>query len=189
MTNKCLALLLLSVLIIPVRLVAKSPTSRIVISGADLAVPVEITGAAAAALFVWAGRGTFANGTEGRDGFIVDWRNGSAPAPPSTAPRYEVSFYVTDRPDAPERLAYVVLYADDRAGDRGYVYFPGPDDRRYTLNVRSIHRGRGVEGNWFRATEAWQKLATPLIRNRAGSAPEVHVLQNLNDPAEPTGRT
>jgi hypothetical protein len=164
MTARWRALLLLLVLAFPASLLAKGVTSRIVLSGGDLMTPVEITGPAASSISVWSGRGTFSNGVEGREGFIVDWRTGTVPPPPAAARRYEVSFYVTGPRGEPERLAYVVLYVDGPRRDTGLVYLPGRQDRWYTLNVRSIARGQGVEGNWFRATEEWRRLVQAVVR-------------------------
>jgi hypothetical protein len=42
----------------------------------------------------------------------------------------------------------------DPATGQGYVYLPGKADEPYRLNTKAIYRGR--EGNWFRATAAWQ---------------------------------
>lgn len=143
---------------------AKGRTSRITIAGADLPVPIEISDPAVLDAFgVWAGRGTFVNGVEQTEGFVVDWRAGAVPKPPVSARRYEVSFYVAGQKGAPEQLAYVVLYADDPSTQHAYVYLPGKADRWYALNARAIGRGNGVEGNWFRATAAWEALARPLI--------------------------
>jgi hypothetical protein len=146
-------------LLAPVQLLAKGVTSRIVVSGGDLAAPLEIKGPSASSISVWAGRGTYANEVEGSEGFIIDWVPGPVAPPPAVARRYEVSFYVAGPRDEPERLAYVVLYAEDAGGDSGFVYLPGRQDRWYTLNVRSISRGPGLEGNWFRATEQWRRMA------------------------------
>ena len=154
---------------------AKGETTKITISGANLANPVEITDANIIKQFqVWSGPGTSVciggrgNCVEGREGFIVDWLSGAVAERPSGLQHYEVSFYVTDARSAgqpgPEHLAYVVSYEYDPAGPRGYVYLPGKGDQWYPLNSASIYRGR--EGNWFRATRAWQDVVVPLIAQR-----------------------
>ena len=78
------------------------------------------------------------------------------------------SFYVTDArfpgQPGPEHLAYIVSYEYDPAASQGYVYLPGKGDQWYTLNSASIYHGR--EGNWFRATRAWQDAVVSLIARR-----------------------
>src|SRR5690348_11917160 len=55
-----------------------------------------------------------------------------------------------------------VSYALDSATKRGYVYPPGKHDENYWLNVGTIFRG--LEGNWFQSWNAWDEVATPLIK-------------------------
>ena len=166
----------------PTLLSAKGPTTRITISGGDLAAPIVLADPVLLQQFnVWAGPGTameidereavIVHGVEvsprvprvrveGMDGFIVDWRAGEVADRPGDRPRYEVSFFVTHHNTRDARLAYVVLYEPDPSG-QGYVYLPGPGDERYRLNVRSIHRRR--EGRWFYASAAWQNAVTPHL--------------------------
>ena len=154
---------------------AKGETTKITISGANLTNPIEITDANIVRQFqVWTGPGTRVcrggrgNCVEGTEGFIVDWLAGAVAERPSELQHYEVSFYVTDaRADGqtgPERRAYVVSYEYDPVSSQGYVYLPGKDDQWYPLNSTSIYRGR--EGNWFRATRAWQDAVAPLVARR-----------------------
>lgn len=156
-------------------LAGKGTTSRIVISGDNLVNPIEIRDAAIVQKFqIWTGPGTSScNGAgrcvEGGEGFIVDWSAGAVPARPSGLHQYQVSFFVEDErlPEQPklERLAYVVLYEYDAARSQGFVYLPGKSDPWHELNWGSIYR-RGLEGNWFRATRAWQDAVVPLISLR-----------------------
>ncbi len=67
-----------------------------------------------------------------------------------------------------ERLVYVVIYEYDPANDQGYVYLPGKTDEWYRLNVGTIFRG--VEGNWFFARDAWERIARPLITRAKGTS-------------------
>ncbi len=148
---------------------AKGTTTRIVLTASSLPVPLEITDPKLLDDFVvWAGPGVEVNGEEQLQGFIIDWRTGVIAERPPRLPRYEVSFYVKypNRPLAsqPEQLAYVVSYEPDLGAGLGYVYLPGRGDERYTLNTRTIFRGR--EGNWFRATDAWHQAAAKLIGQR-----------------------
>jgi hypothetical protein len=151
---------------------AKGTTTRITISGGDLSTPIEIGQREVVERFnIWAGPGTrmrvrdAATGewrsSEGAEGFIVDWPAGAIAHMPSGLEQYEVSFFVRYRNESAERLAYVVLYKYDASNDQGYVYLPGSADERYRLNTRAIFRG--VEGKWFRASPAWQRVVTPLI--------------------------
>ena len=161
----------LALLIAPV--VAKGPTTRIVIKDLDRGNVSEITDRSVLDQFqVWAGRGTYSGPpdrtTEGTQGFIIDWQAGVVDQRPSQLRRYEISFYVTRQTagvspvaDAPaEELAYVVLYENDPSTEQGYVYLPGRADEHFRLNVRTILRG--VEGQWLRANRAWQSAMTNL---------------------------
>ena len=140
---------------------AKGRTTRIVIRGAGLA-SVEITDESVLRRFnVWAGAGTFVNDKEQREGFIVDWASGPVREPPPSTPRYEVRFYVPGA-QGEELLAYVVLYAPD-ADPRGAVHFPGRRKEWYDLNVRTIWRGPGVDGKWFRVSAAWHEVTRRLL--------------------------
>jgi hypothetical protein len=156
-------------------LTAKGSTSRITISGGSLANPIEIKDANVVKEFqIWAGPGTRtcgggrSNCADGTEGFIADWSSGAVADKPSGLPRYDVAFFVIDDrfPDRrePEQLAYVVSYEYDAARSQGYVYLPGRDDKWYQLNTRSIYRSK--EGNWFRASRAWQDAVVSLIANR-----------------------
>jgi hypothetical protein len=141
---------LVGLLIAPAGLSAKGETLRIVISGGDLAAPVEITDSAVIVVFrIWAGPGTSTNNPQSLN---VDWSRGTV-KPPEGAPVYQVSFVTTRGP-------YIVRYAID-AANAGFVYLPGKTDAEYDHNVWLILRG--VEGGWFHARVEWEKLANPLI--------------------------
>jgi hypothetical protein len=148
-------------------LVAKGTTTRIVLTGGNLTGPLHITDPAMLEGFnVWAGRGTYTNGVEGTQGFIIDWPSGPLTARPAGLMRYQVSFFVkyANRPleSQPDQLAYVVYYEWDRVRAEGYVYLPGRDDEFFSVNVGSIHRN-GMNGHWFRSTPAWQNAIAPLL--------------------------
>jgi hypothetical protein len=99
------ALLLIAV---PTQLFAKADTFKIIIKGADLNAPIEITDPQILKNFrVWTGRGTSSN--ESRS-FIIDWSQGPVTERAKDLRRYEVSFYAK-RPE--ERLIYVVFYGYD----------------------------------------------------------------------------
>jgi hypothetical protein len=146
----------LALLIVPVQLSAKGDTVRITIKGGDLAAPIEITDRAAAAYFrVWSGPGTSSNEPQR---LIVDWSRGVAELPKGLQV-YEVSFLTTRR----DPSTYVVRYLIDPSTNQGYVYLPGKTDAEYRDNVWLIYRG--IEGNWFHAWSAWERIAHPLIAN------------------------
>ncbi len=149
---------------------AKGSTTKVRITGAKLQTPVEISDPEILKNFhVWAGPGTGVNGVEGTDGFIIDWALGAVGDRPRGLDAYEVSFYVkyANRPanEQKDELAYVVSYEADPSTGRSYVYLPGKADGWYRLNTKAIFRGR--EGNWFRATAAWQSAVEPIIANVA----------------------
>ena len=162
-------LVILLLLAIPAELFAKAETSKIIVKGADLRAPIEITDPKTLDNFlVWTGTGTGCTGhcsPPSPDSFIVDWSHPMADHP-SGLHRYEVSFYAK-MPD--ERLIYVVFYEYDPATEHGYVYFPGRTEEWYRLNVSTIFHG--VEGKWFPAWSVWEGVARPLI---AGAKAEAH---------------
>lgn len=170
MTRMFVVLLTLLLVTVPLELFAKADTCKITINGADLKGPIEITDPNILANFnVWAGVGTSSTSsgvtTQGDRGFIIDWPRGAVTERPKGLTRYQVSFHAK-LPD--ERLVYVVIYEYDPANDQGYVYLPGKTDEWYQLNVGTIFRG--VEGNWFFARDAWERIARPLITRAKGTS-------------------
>jgi hypothetical protein len=148
------ALLILSV---STSLLAKEHTVKITISGAGLKTPIEISDPKILANFsVWTGPGT---STADQQGFIIDWSQGPVREPSDTLRRYQVAFYAGAPPN--EQIVYVVFYAFNPGTDPGYVYLPGESDELFSRNVRSIFRG--VEGKWFHAWSAWERIARPLV--------------------------
>jgi len=162
-----------------VLLSAKGSTTKITIASAELGRPIEITDPELLQNFnVWSGPGTFSNGIEGSEGFIVDWASGAVSARPNGLRTFELSFYVNyaNRPggEQADQLAYIVSYAVDPATGQGYVYLPGKADAPYRLNTTAIYRGR--EGNWFRANAAWQS-AFEELRPRLGLTPSITIAE------------
>ena len=147
---------------------AKGPTIRIAIKDINSGTVSDIRNPSVLDQFhVWAGRGTYSGApgsakTEGTQGFIIDWPAGVVEQRPDGLRRYEVRFYiaptrqgaVTALDASLEELVYVVLHENDLSTGQGYVYLPGKSDEHFRLNVRSIHRG--LEGQWLRASSAWQ---------------------------------
>ena len=148
---------------------AKGPTIRIAIKDIDSGSVSEIRNPSVLDQFhVWAGRGTYSGApggqkSEGTQGFIIDWPAGVVDERPDGLRRFELRFYVAPRRQGAvtaldaslEELAYVVLYENDPSTGQGFVYLPGKSDEHFRLNVRSIHRG--LEGQWLRASSAWQE--------------------------------
>lgn len=151
---------------VPVVLLAKGPTLKITIEGAGLSSPIEITDESVLEQFqVWAGAGNYSMDvktgviTPLAEGFIVDWKKGPVGEKQAilALPQFKISFHVIhDRP-----RDYVVFYALDSATAKGYVYIPGKGEPDWASNVFMI--GRGVEGNWLNATDAWTNFARPTI--------------------------
>ena len=164
--NRRWCVVLLVVLAAPALLSAKGLTTKVVMTGPHLTTPIEITDPDLLRSFtVWAGPGTGVNGVEQLDGFVADWRSGAVTERPAGLQRYEASFYVkyVNRPleGQQDQLAYVIYYESAGSGGQGYVYLPGKADAWYRLNTRAIYRGR--EGQWFRATNEWDRVVKPLV--------------------------
>ncbi len=81
---------------------------------------------------------------------------------PNGLQHYDVLFYAKG-PNSKEKLVYVVSYDYDPSTEQGYVYLPGKADEWYQLNTSAIVHGHGLEGNWFRATSAWENFVRPLM--------------------------
>ena len=170
---------LLIVSIMPASLSAKGPTVKIVIKGAALTTPLEITDSKVGAFGVWEGLGVFKNRVEQTEGFIIDWSKGIVADRPIGLQHYEVSFYsgcqigeYNCRTSEPS-LTYVVFYDYDPSMDQGYIYLPGNVGELGNLNGIRWH-GHGYDGNWLRATSEWEKFARPLI---AKAKARVHPLE------------
>ena len=147
---------LVAMSVVPARLAAKEKTTKITVTGGNLATAIEITDSRILDSFnLWTGPGTSSNEA---DGFIVQWSRGAIAEPPNRLPRYQISFY-TER--SAERPFYVVSYCYDPAVRRGYVRFPGFLDKWYPQDVDTIFRG--VEGNWFFSRTIWDTTIGPLI--------------------------
>jgi hypothetical protein len=154
-------------LLLAVSLSAKGVTSKITVRDISLQTSINITDPSILEGFnVWAGPGTFVNGVEGTEGFIIDWSSGTLATRRPGLGRYEVLFYVGRLNSAGEQPTYVVFYEHDPSSGLGFVYLPGKSDPQYPLNTRVIFRGHGFEGRWFRATTAWQNAVAKFIPAR-----------------------
>ena len=89
---------------------AKGLTTRISLRDATLQTSIDITDRSVLRAFnVWAGPGTYANGVEGKTGFIIDWPAGIARDRPRDLAKYEVTFYVQYRGRSAEDWCTVVF--------------------------------------------------------------------------------
>ena len=147
---------------------AKGDTVKITIE-MTLQEPIEITDSAVRQFNIWSGPGTFLNGVEGRQGFIIDWASRIDEAPVGLH-HYKVSFYEGCESNEPSAcrttepsLAYVVSYDYNPSTGEGFVYLPGRGDEFVQLNTFHIYRGRGYEGHWFRAAKAWDDFVRQII--------------------------
>ena len=149
-----IAIVFLAVVTSSAPLSGKGATVKIIIEGANLPKPIEITDPEILAEFnVWTGPGTSSSENEG---FIVLWSRGVA-QPPTGLSRYQVSFYTENKPDP----SYVVFYSYDSNAKVGYVYLPGRRDKWYWVDMGSV--ARGVEGNWFLARPSWNAVVETLV--------------------------
>ena len=155
--------------LVPTSLVAKGATTRITITDISGVRSVNLVDPIVLARFnVWDGPGTFSGPptqqTESTSGFIIDWRAGAIASRPRDLDEFAVEFFVRRGAEAPERLAYTVVYARNPQSGDGFVYLPGRGDAQFPLNTQSIYRGAGYEGQWFRASQEWQQAAKQLLR-------------------------
>jgi hypothetical protein len=157
-------------------LCAKGDTVKIRIKGAGLSIPIDITDPKIKAFNVWAGPGVTVNGVEQTEGFIVEWSKGVVAQLPTGLQHHEVSFYDGCETGDPNcrtgepSLTYVVSYAYNRSTGQGFVYLLGTDDEQFQLNKAMWH-GHGFEGNWLRATKAWEDFVNPLIAKAKPARP------------------
>jgi len=150
----------------PGSLQAKEPTRKLIISGGGLAGGVEIVDSATL---------TLSNVYSGN--FLG--MPGAAQAPPASAPRYEISFYLPQRGSwlynlahRPRlRVAYVVYFVPDAVHHTAYVYVPGRDDTWSGWNHGVIIRQQ-YEGRWSVASPAWaERINSAIARHRRVPAP------------------
>lgn len=142
------ALFAFLLLLVPASLLAKGKTVKIAVAGAAISAPIEMTGPGLEVFNVWEGPGCFLDGKEQKEGFIIDWENGTVSERPLGLAQYKLQFFAEGKSEA--RLVYEVVYEYEPSTGKGFVYLPTSE-----LNMRALYRGR--EGNWFRATDEWQE--------------------------------
>ena len=128
----------------PTLLLAKGDTVKITIESRDLPFPIQITDPEVRQFNIWSGPGTYLNGVEGKQGFIVDWANRLDEAPVGLH-HYKVSFYEGCEshqslacPTSEPSLVYVVYYAYNPSTGDGFVYLPGRGGEFAQLNTSHI---------------------------------------------------
>jgi hypothetical protein len=156
---------------------AKAEMVMIELQGGTLIAPMKITDPKIEEFNIWAGpfwESPAVNDgipLENAKGFIIDWRPGVVPQHPTGLQHYEVSFYAGCRTNLNDpacaaekpRLVYKVSYDCEPLSKRGFVYLPGYGEPWWDINSTHIYRGRGIEGHWFRATDAWDRFASAMI--------------------------
>lgn len=152
---------------------AKSPVARIEVvqGGASL---VRIEGAPAREFTIWSGPGT-SSGPEGATGLAVGeadiaaWQAGAVP-PPTGGPVFNVIFLCEACEPARKDhwRCYGVRYAPGAEGGPGLIQIPAPGDQEFPTNVQTIYRG--VEGQWFRASERWEQVVRARLREALAAA-------------------
>ncbi len=172
------ALVFIAMLALPLASFAKSETARIEIARGKHAL-VTLEGPQEAGQFtIWSGPGTYVSSADGTTSMdlsraFADWLGGPV-APPRDLEVYSVRFYCAAagenaRESKPSHMCYGVRYGYDPAGERGYIQIPPMRDREFPENVRSIYRG--VEGSWYRASEAWEAtMRRHMVAARAAEA-------------------
>jgi hypothetical protein len=127
---------------------AKGPVVKLVISGPDLAEPIEVTDRDALDVVVYGA--TFIERDRGPQN-----RSSASPVSP-----YQIQFFVDLQQDG-VKMMYVVYFVWDSSERRGLVYFPGPSDAWYRRNVGTV--ALPTAGQWFYATEAWGRAVQRAI--------------------------
>ena len=162
---------LLIMSVVPASLFAKGQTDKITIEGVGLTMPLEITDPEVGQFEIFAGPGTWSNGVEGREGFIINWSKGIVAERPTGLQHYKVSFYSKLPGERPAyQVIYMVSYDYDPSMNQGYIYLPGKTDEWFKVNLRMWH-GQGFEGNWAYATSAWESFVRPLIAKARAASP------------------
>ncbi|CAN5158725.1 hypothetical protein BH24PSE2_BH24PSE2_17480 [soil metagenome] len=144
---------------------AKAETIQINIYGASLSNTIELTDQEIVSRFsIWNGPGTKIRikGEPARmdvSGTFVDWSAGEAEQRPDDLQQYRVQFLLGfEEGSTSSPLTYDVSYAFAPERPGGYMFLPAG-------NTSLIYHG--VEGSWFRSSDAWEQAIRPIIE-RAG---------------------
>ncbi len=127
---------------------AKGPVVKLVVSGPDLAQPIEVTDPEALDVVVYGAT------------FIERDRSPQNRSTASPVSPYQIQFFV-DLQEQGVKMMYVVYFVWDNSERRGLVYFPGPSDAWYRRNVGTV--ALPTAGQWFYATEVWGRAIQRAI--------------------------
>ena len=168
------AMISLAILALPILAWPKGETIQFDIDGSDLATPIEMTDPAIVSKFsIWNGPGVSTSSYGVPDppayldpnrpvGRFIDWPEGIVETRPEGLDRYQVTFRISSRGNAPHSIrSYKVLYEFGPDSDQGYIYLPDSSDPNYR-NGLIYH---GVEGNWFYSSASWEALVRPVIES------------------------
>jgi hypothetical protein len=159
------AIIALASVIFPPTSWSKGPISKITVQPLGVGRTVEISDKQTLSNFaIWSGPGVGGwdvGRTIPRPGdaaFIIDWTRGLLRDAPDALTRYQVVMQVEEYDPPCDK--YEVTYAIDKSGE-GYVYLPNWDEGVGRCNASLIYRG--VEGNWFHSSAAWDQVVRPLL--------------------------
>ncbi len=159
---RCAVLALLCAALFGTAAAAKSPPTKVVVSGPGLTAPVTITDPARIAPFnPWSRE-------------FIAWDRGLVAQPPSLADAYRVSIYVDER--TPSSPAYVLYYVPGAGAAPGRIYVPGPGDPDYRLNIGTIMGASSSDrwdpdGKWQYATAGADAAIQGAIAQQASLLP------------------
>ena len=166
-----------AVLAVPTICWSKSQVVEIIIDGDQLSSPIEITSPDIIGQFnIWNGPGVSTSGPDGvphppayldpdkTTGRFIDWPRGIATNLSSGMQRLEVTFHIGDAKHPDQYGKYPFAYEIDSTSLRGYIFLS---------RWGGSYISHGVEGNWFHASERWDKLIIPIIREASENASEL----------------
>jgi len=165
------ALLVIPLLAVPLPARAKGAITQIEIARGKHPLVTLVDQDGVADFTIWSGPGTTITAADGtvstpvHPGDIADWTAGAV-EPPRKLTVYKVRIYcaATNAPPAagaPSYQCYGVRYGIDPKTRVGYIQIPPARDQEFPDNTRTILRG--VEGQWFRASELWEQRVHPQI--------------------------
>lgn len=156
-----------AILTVPTTSWSKGATVKILIDGDNLSAPVEIIDPDIVSQFnIWNGPGVSTRGPDGvphppayldpdnTAGRFIDWPRGIATDLPSGMQRLKVTFFIGGPITPIHDGKYLFAYEIDSANQQGYIYLP---------RWQGSYISHGVEGNWFYASDRWDKLIMPAI--------------------------
>ena len=142
-----LAAMLVLTLVVAVQ--AKGIPSLVIVKGARLPHPIEITDPEILKKFSpWLGE-------------FIDAKAGAVATPKNQSQVFEILIYMKSR-SGELRLIYSITYCPSQDDSVGYIFLPGKDDPRYRTNASTILRDND-DGKWHMANPVWEKPVKRLI--------------------------